>query len=82
MSNCENIIPGTDRVCGQDSDSPWHTRFCSEECADKTNEAELAELGITKTMMREALDGYFECKAMLDAKAEAAAEGPESPSPD
>jgi hypothetical protein len=66
VTNCEKIIPGTDRVCGQDSDIPWHIRFCSEECADRSNRAELAELGITPEMMKEALGGYYECKEMLD----------------
>jgi hypothetical protein len=69
MSECENTIPGTDRICGQDSNSPWHIRFCSEECADRTSQRELAELGITPEMMKSALDGYYECKDMIDKRA-------------
>ena len=66
MAKCGNINPDTERVCGQDSDSPWHTRFCSEECEDRFNREELAEIGITPEMLKEALDGYYECKDMID----------------
>ena len=82
---CTNIIPETERVCGSESDVPWHVRFCSEECGDRMNEAELAELGISPQMLKEALDGYYECKEMLDKKeatdAEASPSQPPSCSP-
>lgn len=69
MSDCENIIEATGKVCGADVDGPFHQRFCSDECADRTNQAELAELGITVDMMKSALDGYYECKDMIESKA-------------
>jgi len=62
---CQNIIESTGKRCGEDPGTPFDTRFCSEECADRVNAAELAELGITPDMMREALNGYFECKDMI-----------------
>lgn len=79
MSKCENIIPSTGKTCGDDPGGPFHTRFCSDECADRVNKAELAELGITREMMEEALEGYFECKAMIEARKESSREqAPES----
>lgn len=71
MSDCKNIVPGTDRICGADVDGPFHLRFCSEECADRVNAQELAELGITPELMAEALAGYYECKGMIDEREEA-----------
>lgn len=68
MSECENIIEETGKRCGEDVTSPFHTRFCSQECADRTNQQELSELGITPDMMREALEGYYECKEMIEQR--------------
>lgn len=83
MSDCENIIPETGKVCGADPGGPFHSRFCSDECADRVNQSELAELGITREMMEEALAGYYECKEMIEAKDDSTASvTPEPRSPD
>jgi hypothetical protein len=75
---CPNIIEATGMVCGEmPAGGPFHQRFCSEECADKNNARELAEIGITPEMMREALEGYYECKDMIEKRAAATSEGPE-----
>lgn len=71
MSDCENIIESTGKVCGSDVDGPFHQRFCSDECADRTNRRELEELGITPDMLKDALDGYYECKEMIDGRGDA-----------
>lgn len=68
MSECENIIAETGKICGSDVNGPFDQRFCSEECADRTNKQELDELGITPGMMKEALEGYYECKEMIDER--------------
>jgi hypothetical protein len=68
MSDCKNIIPSTGKVCGADADSPFHQRFCSDECADRVNQRELEELGITPDLMKEALQGYYECKDMIEQR--------------
>jgi hypothetical protein len=65
MNECDNIIPETGKTCGADVDGPFHIRFCSDECADRVNKQELAELGITQEMMKDALEGYYECKDMI-----------------
>jgi hypothetical protein len=72
MPDCTNIIESTGKPCGSDTESPFHVRFCSDECADRVNSAELAELGLTPDVMREALNGYYECKEMIDQKETAA----------
>lgn len=60
MDKCAKQVPGTDLQCGQK-----HGIYCSDECAKAIGQAELAELGITPEMMREALDGYYECKDII-----------------
>lgn len=60
MDKCVKPVPGTDLYCGQK-----HGIYCSDECAKAIGQAELAELGITPEMMKEALDGYYECKDMI-----------------
>ncbi len=68
MSDCENIIRETGLKCGADPNGPFHTRFCSNECADRMNKRELEELGITTEMMKLALEGYYECRDMIDRR--------------
>lgn len=68
MNDCENTIPETGKRCGSAVEGPFHIRFCSEECADRTNRMELQELGITPEMMKEALEGYYECKDMIEQR--------------
>lgn len=82
MTSCENIIEATGKLCGADIDGSFDMRFCSEKCSEQKSRAELAELGITPEMMKEALDGYYECNAMLDATDATTDEGTESPLPD
>lgn len=77
---CENIIEETGKLCGADDlGSPFHTRFCSTECEDRVNAAELAELGITPSMMREAVDTYNQIKDEIDRKLDAEDSGSQSP---
>lgn len=68
MYDCENIIEATGKVCGANADGPFHVRFCSDECADRVNAAELAELGFTTEMMSDALKSYYEIKEQLDQR--------------
>jgi hypothetical protein len=63
---CTNLVPGTDHSCGSNPDGPFHLRFCSDECTDRVNSAELREIGITPELMEEALAGYYECKSMIE----------------
>ena len=70
MDECTNTIEATGKPCGSDTDGPFDSRFCSEVCADRVNQKELAELGITPEMMKEAVDGYFECRAMIERRTE------------
>jgi|3_EtaG_2_1085321.scaffolds.fasta_scaffold20298_3 hypothetical protein len=65
IEKCSNVIQETGRACGDDVDGPFHLRFCSEGCADRTNKVELEELGITPTMMRDALEGYYACRDQI-----------------
>ena len=66
MNNCENVVPETGKSCGDYVDGPFHQRFCSDECADRVNANELLELGITESMLRDALEGYYECKELIE----------------
>ena len=68
MVECENVVPSTGKRCGEDAIGPFHERFCSNECADRTNQRELAELGITPELMSKALEGYYECKDMIETR--------------
>jgi len=82
MSDCEQIIEATGKVCGADADGPFHIRFCSDECADRVNAAELAELGFTPESMAGALKDYYELKEELDQREASPEElGTESRSP-
>ena len=63
---CSNVIQETGKVCGDNVDGPFHVRFCSEECADRTNKDELEALGITPAMMKDALAGYYECRNEIE----------------
>ena len=65
---CINIVESTGKPCGADTDGPFDARFCSDECADRINRAELAELGITPEMLKEALDDYYEVKGALEQR--------------
>jgi hypothetical protein len=64
MDRCSKQVPGTDLRCGQN-----HGIYCSDECAEIVGRGELAELGITPEMMKEALDGYYECKDLITRRA-------------
>jgi len=66
ITKCSKIIQETGKTCGDDIDGPFHTRFCSEKCADRTNKAELEDLGITSIMMKEALVEYYKCRDLID----------------
>jgi len=68
MTDCTNIIESTGKPCGSDVESPFHVRFCSDECADRGNAAELAELGFTPDVMKDALNSYYECKEEIEEK--------------
>ena len=71
---CTNIIEATGKICGSDElGTAFHTRFCSTECEDRVNAAELAELGITPTMMKEAVNTYYQVKDEIDQKLDAEA---------
>lgn len=61
MDKCVKQVPGTELRCGQK-----HGVYCSDECAKAIGQAELAELGITPEMMKEALDGYYECRELIE----------------
>lgn len=63
---CSNPVPLTDATCGDYCGAL--RRYCSAECAQRCGNAELAELGITLEMMKEALNGYYECKRMIEEK--------------
>ena len=78
---CTNPIPGTDRICGDEVDGPFQTRYCSKECAKRAGKAELEDLGITPEMMQEALDGYYECKEMIESRQKEAPPAPRSSHP-
>ena len=67
MIQCTNQVPDTALTCG-DVGSHDLRRYCSDECADREGKAELAALGITQGMMKEARDGYYECKEMIESR--------------
>jgi hypothetical protein len=60
MAKCTKPVGGTEILCGQE-----FGLFCSDECETAANQAELAEIGITPEMMKEALEGYFECNEII-----------------
>ena len=66
FNKCSKIITETGKICGDDINSPFHIRFCSEECIDRTNKAELENLGITPIMMKEALTDYYKCRGLIE----------------
>ena len=71
---CRNPVPEMDLTCGEEGSHELR-RYCSEECADREGKAELASLGITPEMMKDAMDGYYECREMIEKSEE---EGPTS----
>jgi hypothetical protein len=66
LEKCSKTVQATGNVCGDDIDGPFHTRFCSERCADQINKSELENLGITTTMMRGALADYYKCRDLIN----------------
>jgi hypothetical protein len=78
MTQCANPVQGTNLTCGDEGPDTLR-RYCSEECADREGKAELAAMGITPEMMKEAVGGYYECKEMIERREEGLTSG-ETPS--